>query len=145
MIAAWMLYSVLVTGLFALAAAAAERALRLASRQARLVWLGAMIAALCVVAPALLTAPPRVTRTSHEASTATPGLAGRSAATTTAAADARGRIRGGAARRGLDTGWVGRLRAGIQIPDAPSLPRLDRPMVSAWIAASLAWIAIVIA
>src|SRR3954468_8559127 len=48
MISAFMLYTVAVTFLFALAATAAERLLRLAARQARAVWMVAMVAAVVV-------------------------------------------------------------------------------------------------
>jgi len=57
MIAAWMLYAILVSALLALAAGAIERALRLARRQARWAWALALAASLVMPLAALRSRP----------------------------------------------------------------------------------------
>src|SRR5688500_16148399 len=48
MIAQWMFYAGVVSGVLTLAAAAAERALRLWGRQARVVWCGSMVLSITI-------------------------------------------------------------------------------------------------
>ena len=121
MIAAWMLYSAVAAALVGLAAAGADRALRLLGRPTRWAWAAALAVSVLFPAAAWRLAVTDATRPAR--------------AVTTPAAGAEPFVAATAAGPSLDE-LLARATV-VEVPTA-ALARLDRPLVVAWLALSLA-------
>jgi beta-lactamase regulating signal transducer with metallopeptidase domain len=132
MIAALMLYSLAVTLLLAVAAAAAEQLLRLVRWPARFVWMIAIIAAVGLSVariPAALSLPDTQTNT---ASQLTDLAAGRQPSSSVAATYSA------SVRKSATTISAPRFTArAIPIPASSSVARFDRPLAVAWAVLSI--------
>lgn len=126
MIAAWMIYAIFVATLVALAAHAAERALRMTARPARWAWAAAVLLSCILPLTSRVTAP---ARTARMAAGSTGGL--------------------GLPRRPLTSstpaGVLGAIPGTIRIPRMSTLAALDRPLRAFWFAGSAAWLLVLAA
>src|SRR3954463_1528567 len=135
MISAFMLYTIAVTFLFALAATAAERLLRLAGREARAVWIVAMVAAVIVagIRGSSIFVPASPLRVAERA---VPSLSSKVAAPTFAtsplAAPAVAPIQRTPSRLGALIERVSTAR--IEIASDSAVIRFDRALATAWAA-----------
>lgn len=138
MIAALMLYSLAVTLLLAVAAAAAEQLLRLVRRPARFVWMIAIIAAVGLAVariPAALSLPDTQTNT---ASQLTDLAAGRQPSSSVAATYSA------SVRKSATTISAPHFTArAIPIPASSSVARFDRPLAVAWAVLSIVFFGVI--